>query len=209
MTCIWCMSEDLMSDNDSDDSNNSHWSEDIPADLGLSSLEPSSSTDGESSDSSIDLHSLTSDLQPLAKSFKTMVHGGPLFLKPLLDQLTANTENALHSFPELVKTCEIKGDDANKSENIDKVVEEFCGIIEAIFALREGQAPEDLVLNLLRIFQSTGVPTFNNHFKLFEEDHCRSSVHRSIDPDHKSDGPVTTNDKKAAHHKLTFAEKAH
>ena len=141
-------------------------------------------------------------------AFNTVAHGGPLFLKVLLDQVTINSESVLRSFLQLIKTCEIKGNDANKSENTDKVVEELRRIIKAVFALKEGQAPEDLVLDLLRIFQTTGAPTFNNHFVLFENDCRRASIHRSIDPDCKSDGPVTSNNEDAALCVLTFAEKA-
>ena len=72
--------------------------------------------------------------------------------------------------------------------------------------MKEGHAPEDLVLNLLWIFQSAGVLTFNDHFKPFKEDCRRANIHRSVDPNHKANGSVTTDDKTAACCVLTFAE---
>lgn len=154
-------------------------------------------------------HRVRTDL----KSYDEVTRGGPLFLKLLLDKLTTNTESTLQNFLQLIKGYEIKGNDSNPTENIDKVVEEFRGILEAVLALKDGQAPEDLVLNLLRIFQTTSIPPFNQHFTDFAHLYSRTAIQRSINPNydmiHGAQGLVLRNDEATATFVLTFAEKAY
>ena len=144
------------------------------------------------------------------KVYKRMVtydratHGGPLFLKILLDLVTTTGEANLRALKEIVNSYSIKT--MCPGEDIQKVTDQLQTVYRNIDALTKGKLPDDAALRLLRIMQTTSVPTFNTTFAGQETELTQQEIHRSINPDYKSNGVEYKNELDTILHILMFAD---
>ena len=107
--------------------------------------------------------------------------GGPLFLKILLDCVTTTNKANLNAIIHLTKTYHINK--VSKGEDIKQVVVDlFTALYNNTALMKEGKLPEDTLRNLLKIFQSTSVPAYNDLFKNMERQRLKNKIKASINP---------------------------
>ena len=138
--------------------------------------------------------------------------GGPLFLKLLLDRVTTTNEANLKSMIYITETYRIKK--SSKGEDIESVVELFTALYDNMASLKNGQLPEDGLKNLLEIFQSTSVPSYNELFKDMERQRLNNEIKAAIDPAFAATLATPGVDKLAnnltsVHYALTYAERVY
>ena len=113
-------------------------------------------------------------------SFDRRSHGGPLFLKLLLDQVTTTSEANLKQLLLILDTYKIK--DNYPGEAISKLVDVFTSIFENIIALNDGNLPVNSVKKLLIVFQTTSVDKFNALFDTMSQQLTNAEIRNSVDP---------------------------
>ena len=114
-------------------------------------------------------------------SFDRRSHGGPLFLKLLLDQVTTTSEANLKQLLLILDTYKIKYCCCS-GEDISQVVDEFTSIFENIIALNDGDLPVNSIKKLLIVFQTTSVDNFNALFDNIPKQLTNAEIQNSIDP---------------------------
>ena len=136
-------------------------------------------------------------------------HGGPLFLKLLLELVTTSSEGNLRALEMILETYKIKT--SCPGEDIEVVVGLFTSVIETIDALRNNELPSDSVRKLLRVFQSTSVAEFNTQFEILEATYVRSSIQDQLSSefDFTNNEKRLKNDIKSAQYVLAYAERAY
>ena len=146
-------------------------------------------------------------------SYSPEERGGPLFLKLLLDQVTTTSESNLKALIEIVETYQIKT--SCPGEDIDVVVPMFRSIFNNIESLRKGNdLPLESTRNLLRVFQSTSVDSFNSIFEDMEKQLINTEIQTAVNPDYvlyltSIGGSVLTNDSSSIQRVLQTAEVAY
>ena len=98
---------------------------------------------------------------------KDTQQGGPLFLKLLLDKLVVNNDSNLENLISTTTNYNIKVH--SDSEDIDLVVSLLQGVTTTIIALCDDQEyplPEKFVQKMLKVFQTSSVPSFNDSFEI-------------------------------------------
>lgn len=81
-----------------------------------------------------------------------------------MEQVLSQTEEAVFALQTKLKKMDLK---AIPGENVDKAVSLARAAILRLETF--GKIPEDLIRNLLRIFQTSSVPAFNDFFKHLEQ----------------------------------------
>lgn len=145
-------------------------------------------------------------------SYPSDEQGGPLFLKLLLDRVTTTSQANLAALKHIVETYRIKI--SCKGEDIETVVSLFTAVFDNISSLGNGELPDESTKKLLRIFQSTSVPAFNDLFQKQEQELFDVDLKVSLNPGYlkaiKSTGiTVLTNDMASVKFILAYAEKAY
>ena len=90
--------------------------------------------------------------------------GGPLYFILLMNQLLSQTEEAVFALQARLKKLNLKN---IPGENVDKAISLARAAILRLETFNK--APEDLVRNLLKTFQTTSVTSFNEVFKHMEK----------------------------------------
>ena len=151
-----------------------------------------------------------------SKVYSTMMryeldsHGGPLFLKLLLDRVTTSGDSTLKSLTRTLKTYSIKKN--CKGEDVDKVSGMFMAILENIDALSDGALPTDTVDDLLALFQTTSIPEFNSKFKHLQEELADAEINNEIDPNYRLrvfHTSTLSNDLHSAKYVINYAERTY
>ena len=139
--------------------------------------------------------------------------GGPLFLKLLLDRVSTTNEANLTAIIHITETYRIKMSCAG--ENIKDAFKLFMVLYGNMSSLRDRKLPEDALKNLLTIFQSSSVPSFNNLFKDMEKECLNNEIKASINPSYKARSSKTSGDNnlgnniESIHYVLAFAERVY
>ena len=141
-------------------------------------------------------------------AYDPRTHGGPLFLKLLLDQITTTSEANLKQLLLILETYKIKV--SCPGEDISHVVDVFTSIFDNIFALNKGILPVNSVRHLLQVLQTTSVDDFNAAFGRMTSSLNYATITNSIDPSYNlamsaSGAEVLANDMKSVHFALNFA----
>ena len=110
-------------------------------------------------------------------------HGDPLFLKLLLNRLLSGGETTLKRLNIHLRTYSIKKDCLGK--NVEKIAETFQTIIEQIYVLNNKTLPAESVSNLLHLFSTSSVNTFNQQFELKKNEVRMSEAEALADLDSK------------------------
>lgn len=97
--------------------------------------------------------------------------GGPLFFVIMINAIMSQTEEASLSLQTRLKRLDLKD---IPGENVDKAV----GLLRAVIRRLKifNRLPEDIVRTLLRIFQTSSVPAFNNVFANMEQQRLLNQV---------------------------------
>jgi Zinc knuckle len=90
--------------------------------------------------------------------------GGPLYFVLLMNQLLSQTEEAVLALQSRLKKLDLKN---IPGENVDKAISLARAAIIRLETFNK--TPEDLVRSLLKTFQTTSVPSFNEIFKHMEK----------------------------------------
>jgi hypothetical protein len=138
--------------------------------------------------------------------------GGPLFLKLLLDRVTTTSQANLAALKHIVDSYRIKT--SCKGEDIETVVSLFTAVFDNISSLGNGDLPDDSTKKLLRIFQSTSVPSFNDLFQKQEQELFDADLKMALNPGYLNSikltgATVLTNDMASVKFILAYAEKAY
>ena len=136
--------------------------------------------------------------------------GGPLFLKLLLDRVSTTNEANLKAIIHITETYKIKR--SCKGEDIETVVELFRALYDNMSSLKHGTLPEDSVKNLLHVFQTTSVSSFNDLFATMEKERLNNEVRASIDhlfAKQPTGAIVLGNDMKSVDFILKYAERVY
>lgn len=104
-------------------------------------------------------------------SYKESEKGGPLFFIIMVNAIMSQTEEASLSLQSRLKRLDLKD---FPGENVDKVV----GLVRAVIRRLRifNRVPEDLTRTLLRIFQTSSVPDFNQVFANMEQQRILSQI---------------------------------
>lgn len=97
--------------------------------------------------------------------------GGPLYFFLLMNQLLSQTEEAVLALQSRLKKLDLKN---IPGENVDKAISLARAAIIRLETFNK--TPEDLVRNLLKTFQTTSVPSFNEIFKHMEKQRLLSQA---------------------------------
>ena len=97
------------------------------------------------------------------RSYPVDQQGGPLFFVLMMNQLLSNTESAALHLQKRLKDLSLA---TIPGENVSKAVSLARGAIDRLQSI--SKVPDDVVMILLRIFQTSSVDEFNNVFKLLE-----------------------------------------
>ena len=142
--------------------------------------------------------------------YETDAHGGPLFLKLLLDRVTTSGESTLKALQNTLRTYVIKS--SCPGEDVEKVAEIFAAVIDNIDALSNGTLPAETVSDLLNLFQTTSVPAFNTKFERLSEDLSDAEINDEIDLNYRlreSNTSALSNDRRSADYVLHYAERTY
>jgi hypothetical protein len=90
--------------------------------------------------------------------------GGPLYFILLMNQLLSQTEEAVLALQSCLKKLDFKN---IPGENVDKAISLARAAILRLDTFNK--TPEDLIRNLLKTFQTTSVPSFNEIFRHMEQ----------------------------------------
>ena len=107
---------------------------------------------------------LAEKVNEVYSTFPSQARGGPLFFAIMMEQVLSQTEEAVFALQTKLKKMDLK---AIPGENVDKAVSLARAAILRLETF--GKIPEDLIRNLLRIFQTSSVPAFNDFFKHLEQ----------------------------------------
>ena len=132
--------------------------------------------------------------------------GGPLFFKLLVDALSVSNDAHLLALQAVVYKYNIKTD--CEAEDINDAVAMLKGISENIFSAKDNVLPEQYVHKLLKVFQTTSVPPFNDHFKRLEQELDHAETVREIDRNRLLAMPgtvVITNDLDSSKYIFSYA----
>jgi hypothetical protein len=90
--------------------------------------------------------------------------GGPLFFVIMMELIMSQTEEAVIALQSKLKKMDLK---SIQGENVDKA----CSLCRAALTRLEtfGKVPDDIIRILLRIFQTSSVPAFNEFFHHLEQ----------------------------------------
>ena len=114
-------------------------------------------------------------------SFDRRAHGGPLFLKLLLDQVTTTSKANLKQLLLILDTYKIKYSCPGK--DISHLVDVFTSNFENIIALNDGDLPVNSVKKLLIVLQTTtSIDNFNAFFDNMSKQLTNAEIQNSIDP---------------------------
>lgn len=97
--------------------------------------------------------------------------GGPLFFIIMINAIMSQTEEASLSLQTRLKNLDLKD---FPGENVDKVVGLLRAVLRRLKMFR--RVPEDTTRTLLRIFQTSSVPQFNNVFAMMEQQRLLGQV---------------------------------
>ena len=97
--------------------------------------------------------------------------GGPLYFVLLMNQLLSQTEEAVLALQSRLKKLDLKN---IPGENVDKAISLARAAIIRLDTFNK--TPEDLVRSLLKTFQTTSVPSFNEIFKHMEKQRLLSQA---------------------------------
>ena len=137
-------------------------------------------------------------------------HGGPLFLKLLLDQVTTTSKANLKSLLHIIETYQIKV--SCPGEDIEKVVSMFDAIFDNVESLRDGVLPSDSTDNLLKLLQTTSVPKFNAYFEMMAQELASAEIETAVDPNFRYKATGTSdlaNNMRSIKWILGYAERAY
>ena len=123
-------------------------------------------------------------------NFPQTAQGGPLFFKLLVDALSVSNNAHLLALQTVVYKYNIKTD--CEAEDIHDAVAMLKGITDNIYSAKENVLPEQYVHKLLKVFQTTSVPLFNDHFKRLEQELEHAETVCEIDPNRLLAMPGTT-----------------
>lgn len=103
--------------------------------------------------------------------FEENEKGGPLFFIIMINAIMSQTEEASLSLQTRLKSLDLKD---FPGENVDKVV----GLLRAVLRRLKmfHRVPEDTTCTLLRIFQTSSVPQFNDVFAMMEQQRLLGQV---------------------------------
>jgi hypothetical protein len=87
--------------------------------------------------------------------------GGPLFFIITTSKLLSNTEEAPDALTKRIRNFKISN---LQGENVDKATSLLGGAVKRLSQIN--RVPQNIVLNMLQIMQTTSVPKFNNTFEL-------------------------------------------
>jgi len=87
--------------------------------------------------------------------------GGPTYFSIMMNVITSLSEEAVRSMTEEIRTMKIS--ERGQGENITQVVSLLRGAIGRLRNLNK--VPQDLLAQLVRLFQTTSVPQFNRLFE--------------------------------------------
>lgn len=97
-------------------------------------------------------------------TFPMASRGGPLFFAIMMETILSQTEEAVLSLQTRLKKMDLK---SIPGENVDKAI----GLARAAIVRLETfhKVPDDIIRTILRIFQTSSVPAFNDFFKYLEQ----------------------------------------
>ena len=144
--------------------------------------------------------------------FDIRSHGGPLFLKLLLEQITTTSQANLKQLLLILETYVIKTD--CKGENINVVVDMFTSCFNNINALSHDILPANSVKHLLDRLQTTSVDDFNSIFHAMAQELAISQIRNNVNPSFSialssKGASVVDNDMKSVTFLLAFANAAY
>ena len=95
-------------------------------------------------------------------------HGGPSLFKLICNETSTTKKLNRRAMTTIIKTYQIKT--SFKGEVISDVVDLFHAITETMSAIYDDSLPEDYVQQIITIFTTTSVPSFNELFKKLKTD---------------------------------------
>ena len=99
--------------------------------------------------------------------FPIAQHGGPLFLKLLLSEISVTNDATRTNIIALIKSYDIKTQ--HPGENIKDVVDKLHPIVETLNAICDKHLPDKFVDDLTNIFTTTSFDNFNKLFQTLRQ----------------------------------------
>jgi hypothetical protein len=114
-------------------------------------------------------------------SYPDEQHGGPLFFKIMMDAIQNNSEESAEYLVSMVKNMKLTSIDG---ENVEKAVSLVRGAVKRLENLKiyggKSALPLDMAEHLLKVFQTSSVPVFNQLFEHYHREQKLSMLSTGI-----------------------------